>query len=235
MGSLLLLLSLILFTMASFKSSYTINRKKPNSLNYVMDADKNAAYWTTYNNGIDDYTRQYLGDSPEKGTFESNTNASKYSSKIKFYKSAEVKDLPPPEITILKDTIAANNRHIRLQIKPRRQTNRIDIMTLDTLRFKTLKINGEAFQKEDSSDYVLQLYPGQTLVNYYVTSPSDTLDIDYNTDTAGKLRLIVEDIAFDLLKNPDFNVMPRSEIMMPMPFVINDATIIKKEVSIPEN
>ena len=234
MGRLLLLLSLILFTTASFKSSYNKDRKKPNSLNYVLDADKNAAYWITYNYGIDDYTRLYLGDSPEKGTFERNTNASKYGSKIKFYTTADIKDLPPPEIRILDDSVDTNYRYIQLQIKPRRQTNRIDIMTLDTLRFKTLKINGEPFQKEDSSDYVLQLNPGQTLVNYYVTGPADSLAINFRTDTSGTLRLIVEDIAFDLLKNPDFNVKPRSEIMMPMPFVINDATIIKKEVSIPE-
>ena len=38
-------------------------------------------------------------------------------------------------------------------------------------------------------------------------------------------RIIINEISYDLLSNPLFNITPRSKEMMPMPFVTNDAVI----------
>jgi hypothetical protein len=47
-----------------------------------------------------------------------------------------------------------------------------------------------------------------------------------------KLDLILNEISYDLLKNPNFSIHPRSAEMMPMPFVTNDAIIISKKLKI---
>jgi hypothetical protein len=38
--------------------------------------------------------------------------------------------------------------------------------------------------------------------------------------------------SFDLMTNSNFNFKPRSNIMMPMPFVTNDAIILSKNISL---
>ena len=46
------------------------------------------------------------------------------------------------------------------------------------------------------------------------------------------LDIILNEISYDLLENQDFSIQPRSEKMMPMPFVTNDAIIISKKLKI---
>ena len=86
-----LALSVLIFIAASFKSGYNLERKQPNSIIYVLDADKNEAYWASYNKKVDEFTEQFLGDNPVKGGFDNSTTASKYGSRIQMHKKAQVK------------------------------------------------------------------------------------------------------------------------------------------------
>ena len=231
LGRLFLLLSVIIFISASFKSSYTVDRKKPNSTNYVLDVDENEAYWASYNNSVDAYTKQFLGDNPVKGSYDSNTNASKYRNGIKLHKKADIKPITPPEITIQKDTIINNLRTINFSIKPQRNVNRIELLAENAITFKTFMINGVDLDKRKNKDYVFNTENYKQLLTYYLTEKDSILTIDFSIPENEMPELIIYEVAYDLLENANFSITPRSEIMMPMPFVINDATIIKKQIS----
>ena len=41
---------------------------------------------------------------------------------------------------------------------------------------------------------------------------------------------MINEISYDLLTNKAFSLTPRSEEMMPMPFVTNDAIIVTKKL-----
>ena len=234
LGKLMAVLAVVIFVTASFKSGYSVHRKQPNSLNYVLDADANKAYWTSYNNKPDVYTRQFLGDEPLSGSFEKNTNSSKYRSQVKLHQSAVVEPLPLPEITILQDTMLEVGRKVHLQIRSQRDANRLDMIADAPVLFKEMTINGVALKKKDNTEYVLALRePGQTVVNFYFTTPDEALDIEFITDIVPLPNFTLYEIAFNLLEDPHFKVNPRLEDMMPMPFVINDATIIKKGLTLP--
>tara|TARA_B110000285_G_scaffold188449_1_gene214636 strand:+ start:520 stop:717 length:198 start_codon:yes stop_codon:yes gene_type:complete len=47
-----------------------------------------------------------------------------------------------------------------------------------------------------------------------------------------KLDIILNKISYNLLENPHFSIQARSEEMMPIPFVTNDAVIISKKLNI---
>mgnify|MGYP006155305183 CR=1 FL=1 len=47
-----------------------------------------------------------------------------------------------------------------------------------------------------------------------------------------KLDFILKEVSYDLLTNPNFSINARSEEMMPMPFVTNDAIIISKKLEL---
>jgi hypothetical protein len=46
------------------------------------------------------------------------------------------------------------------------------------------------------------------------------------------LDLTFNEISYDLLSNKTFSLQQRSEKMMPMPFVTNDAIIITKKINL---
>ena len=51
-------------------------------------------------------------------------------------------------------------------------------------------------------------------------------------DNKLNLEFNLIETSFDLMTNTNFKFKPRSNIMMPMPFVTNDAIILSKNISL---
>lgn len=60
LNRLFILISILSFVSAGFTSGYTEDRKQPNSILYVLDADTQQANWVSYNNSIDEFTQQFF-------------------------------------------------------------------------------------------------------------------------------------------------------------------------------
>ena len=69
-------------------------------------------------------------------------------------------------------------------------------------------------------------------MSYFRTYESEPIDIEFVVDNQQILNFDVLEIKFNLFSNPQFKIEPRSEIMMPMPFVLNDATILKTNLKL---
>ena len=65
LAMLFVIVASLFFIKAHLSSNFSPNRQKPNSLVYYHDADNNKNYWATYDQELDDWTKEYLGDSPE--------------------------------------------------------------------------------------------------------------------------------------------------------------------------
>ncbi len=230
LGKLFLALSLLIFIAASFKSGYNVDRKQPNSIIYILDADKNEAYWASNNKNVDDFTGQFLGENPVKGGFDKTTTASKYGTKISFHKKTEVKTIIQPKIEIHKDTIINDFRYINLKIIPQRTINRIELLSLDTTSFKTFAVNGESLQKSENSEFVFKT--NKQVLSYYFSNVDKDLSIEFSVPKEQNLSFIIYETSYDLLESMAFDITPRTKTMMPMPFVINDAIIVKKQINL---
>ena len=53
---------------AHVDSGYEYGKAKSNSLLYVYNADTGQAKWVTYDKNLDEWTKTYLGENPEKAT-----------------------------------------------------------------------------------------------------------------------------------------------------------------------
>ena len=233
LGRLFLFLAFIIFITASFRSDYNENRKKTNNIVYVLDAYKNEAFWASYDRKVDDFTKQFLGDNPVKGKFGNSTTARKY----KLHKKTDVKNIHPPLIEIVADTIIENDRKIHLTVTPQRKSNRIIIKSKNPIAFKSFIVNGNRFSKYPNSDYVFYLRkPGRAVLSHYYTKKDEVLDLQFtisNDSLAPQFTLY--EIAYDLFENQNFNFKPRTENMMPTPFIISDATTVKKRILFNKN
>ncbi|MDO9261528.1 MAG: M28 family peptidase, partial [Flavobacteriaceae bacterium] len=127
---------------AHLNSDYADDRKKPNSLIYLMNIDENKAYWLSFDQELDEFTQQYLNEEinnqEEKIIFKS-----KFDTTIKYQQNTELYDLVPPTITVLKDTVYNYQRHLKILFRSNRKAHKMEMMALKPLRVFSLEINGD--------------------------------------------------------------------------------------------
>lgn len=216
---------------ASVYSGYSIDRKKPNSVVYVFDSNKNEAYWASYNAETDDFTKQFLGKNPTKGSYDGNTTASKYKTGIQLHAKTEIINLEKPIISIVSDTIVGTDRKLTLRIESPRNANKIELLTKTPIKFKSFMVNNEPVKNDRNSEYVFSVEKG-TIMNFYRTSKEEIIDIEFVVDKNQVMDIDILEAKYDLYTNPQFKITPRNEVMMAMPFVLNDATIIKTNIKL---
>jgi len=219
------------FLAAHFKSDFSETRQKPNSLLYFEDTDTQKAYWLTYDNEIDDWTKSYLGDSPQDASrFNKYASTSKYNRGYSFAAKAPLKNLPP--ITVVpsrRDSILNSSKKISFNLKPNRNINQISLYADAKIKFESLSFNGKRVSDENR-DSIFNNRTDELLLRYYVDG-NDSLVVNYTLSEEKPITFTVMEYSFDLLENPNFSIKKRPKNTMPKPFVVTDAVVLKKTFS----
>ncbi|MEZ4792194.1 MAG: M20/M25/M40 family metallo-hydrolase [Gelidibacter sp.] len=224
--------SFVFLLLAHFKSDFNGERPKPNSLVYVYDADNDAAVWATYDHILDDWTKPYLTDHPEKAEgFLNEKFSSKYKTPFTFSKKGYIKPLSLPYIDKQRDTIIGGLRHVKLFITPQRAVNRMEFFADSTYTFLSFNLNGMKVEKPKNALSVFANRKGNQLFSYYV-SDENYLEMEFIIPADQKTQFTMYSSSNDMLNNPLFDVPKRPETMIPKPFVLNDAVIIKKTITL---
>ena len=228
MSSLILLaLAIGFFAKAQINSGYESGKAKSNSLVYILDAENNKATWATYDTNLDEWTKTYLGTNPkDAAAFNSLSLPSKYNSGFTFMADAPMKELAKPTIEFLNDHIVGANRYLKIRITPNRKVNRYDVFANEDLDIHNFKANGLSLLGQKGSKYERK---GKKLLSYYVVDQLP-LEIEFSFAASSVLDLDVMESSFDLMSNPLFQMQKRANWMMPTPFVLNDAVIIKEKI-----
>jgi hypothetical protein len=219
------LLAIGLFVKAHQSSGYVYGKAKPNSLNYVLNADTNKAYWATYDTNLDEWTKGYLGEKPKDAKIlNSNKLYSKYGSEFTFMADAPMKNVAKPTIEFVKDSTIGNRRYLKIVISPNRKVNRYDI-------FSTTKINNFKANGVKSIDLKSNIISKNTtkLLSYYVVD-TIPLTLEFSINSNQKLDMNLVESSFDLMTNPLFSMAKRRDWMIATPFVLNDAIVIKQKI-----
>ena len=226
--------SFLFFLMASFNSDYNVNNRKPNSIVFINDVDKNESYWATYDNVLDDFTQQffedYIGqDNLNDKAFFSKYNTSYFFTGREFYKhynKTANRSIKPSNIVKVRDSVGDDLRYITLIIKPQRSINKFSFYSDKPISFENIGIQNVFINNRDELKSIRNLF------TYYYTPYDDNLKIDLVINKEVKPSLQILETSFDLLSNTLFDIKPRSEYMMAMPFVTNDAVISKQKINL---
>ena len=230
LAMLFVIVASLFFIKAHLSSNFSPNRQKPNSLVYYHDADNNKNYWATYDQELDDWTNEYLGDSPEPASsYISYASGSKYAKGYKFANVAPNKNIPIFKTVLHKDTVINQYKEVSFTIFPQRAVNQISLYTADEANFKSLSFNGQIFPLNNNITNA-QKIKSKELVRYYV-SDKDSLVISYEVSKNQKVSFTVLEYSYDLLNHPQFTINKRADYMMPKPFIVTDAIIVKKELN----
>ena len=222
-----ILVSIGFFIKAHQFSNYTNEKAKPNSLVYILDADANKANWATYDSYLDEWTKIYLGENPKSATaLNSNKLYSKYGSQYTFMTEAPLKKIPKPTIEFLRNTVKGNQHFYKIRITSNRSVNRYDIFVNNDIQINNLKANG--VQSIDFKSNITTKTKGKMLTYYVVDNLP--LELEFSTLNSQNLDLNLVESSFDLLANSLLKMTQRKPGMIPMPFVLNDAIIIKQKI-----
>ena len=225
MISLTGLTTLILFFMAFLNNGFDEENKKPNSIVYYTDLDKAESFWMSYDKNLDDFTKQFLGENPSTDV-DKFVSRSKYSTSYRYINETNYRDIASSTVEVLTDSVYGNKRKVSISIIPQRKINSLQIMTKDSLVFDFLAVQNVSLEKEN-----FKINSGRILT--YIPSYNDkrvVIDMIFDNKLNSEFNLI--ETSFDLMTNTNFNFKPRSKIMMPMPFVTNDAIILSKNISL---
>lgn len=231
-ASLFLILAVISLVTAHFQSSFSEERHKPNSLVYFQNADTGESFWVTYDEEMDSWTQNYLGEEKVKASeVIENVAGSKYGTGFSYAVVAPDKSIPGPEIRLIQDSVYNDMRNVTLIIKPNRRVNRLTLFADKDAVFKDFVVNGMPFPKNDSTGNAIENRSTNSLLSYYV-SDGDSLEIKYNFHKDQKIPFLIQEMSFDLLEHDSFTIPERSTSEMPKPFITTDAVIIQKTIDI---
>ncbi len=223
-------LSVTFFIKANLHAGYSINQRKPNSILYLYDAGTHKAYWETYSQKLDKFTEQFLGKNPVKGGIDGKTAASKYGTGIAWHKKAKLIDLKTPMITNTTDSVVTDANTYKFTITPQRYVNRMEFIANANLHFKRFVVNGQAFTKQKNAKYVINTEMRKHILTYFFTKPNESITLEFTLKNGEKPDITIYEASYDLFTNPNFEIKPRSNIMMPTPFVLSDAIVVKKRL-----
>lgn len=229
-----LVASVVFFTIAHFNSEFSEEHPKPNSLVYVQNADNNQAHWKTYDTVLDDWTTAFLSKNPQK-TPANLTFESKYASNFTYSQETENKLIPKSSIFISKDASKSEHTTYHLNILPQRNLNRISLFTDKDVNFSMFKANGleaNSIVIKGKKQHIFKNRFQDRLLTYYMVN-QDTLRLDFTVrNDKIPFELVLFEASNDLLKNEQFAVPARSPAMIPKPFVLNDAIMVKQTISV---
>ncbi len=226
-ASVFFLVAIGFFVKAHQSSGYVYEKAKPNSLVYLLNGDSNKAYWATYDTNLDEWTKSYLGEHPKDGKpLNTNKLYSKYGSEFTFMAEAPLKKIAKPTIEFVRDSTVGNLRYLKIVITPNRNVNRYDIFANEKLTITNLKANG--VKAIDLKSNIIS-QKSEKLLSYYVID-NIPLSLEFTIPSNQKLDMNLVESSFDLMTNPMFRMTKRRNWMIPTPFVLTDAVVIKENM-----
>ncbi|WP_435261233.1 M28 family peptidase [Tenacibaculum sp. nBUS_03] len=217
--------AIILFIMATVNNGFSIDKKKPNSLVFIQNSTNNTSYWATYNTVFDAYVSQIFNADYTEGNIPEYEGKSKYNTSYTHYKKTANKNIPMSKIKVDIDTIINNKREISFTLFPSRKINKYEFYNSTPISIYNMCINGVLYNQGKSFDADKGI-----LLTYQMANTDKELSISLTLSKNSKPNIILNEISYDLLSHPKFNLNPRNETMMPMPFVTNDAIITSKKI-----
>lgn len=213
---------------AHVNSGFSKEHPNPNSLVYIQDTDTDEAYFGSYDHSIDNWSRAYF-ETPT--TDERIALQSKYSTALKHTAKAPFIDVNSSKYRIEVDSLENGFAQVQLSIQPEEAIERIELYAPKAFNFKSFQVNGkeaDTIHLKDSFKHVFYKRYSDHLLTYHVVNREELI-----MDFTAKLPLPefeVFEISFNLLENNELNIPPRTRTMIPKPFVVNDAIILRKKI-----
>ena len=115
-------------------------------------------------------------------------------------------------------------------IKPQRAINKLELIANAPITFNSIGVQNVFLDKKSQTD-TFKITKG-TILSYFLAAKDSVLKVDFTINKNSIPNISLIESSFDLQTNPLFKIQPRTNKMMPMPFVTNDAVITLQKLKL---
>ena len=224
---------IVLVILAHLKSDFSAERPKPNSLVYLLDSNRNSATWNTYDGQGDEWTNRYFNESSVEA--DGGSFSSKYNSGFTRSAKAPVVLLREPQVNVTEISAdSLGKQWFEVRIIPERPINRIEIYTDSIINFPDFYVNGleaDPVSSEEGLFHIFHQRWDKRLLTYFAAD-GDALELKFSVQGDKLPEFTLYEASHDLLENDQLDVPARAADMIPRPFVLNDAIVIRKSFAL---
>jgi len=217
-------------------SGFDAHRRKINSIFYVLDADAGRARWVSMDARADEWTSQFIREGASR---ESVAHLFPWSRQHGWQSEAPAAALPAPGIEVLEDRADGGVRFVRLRLSSTRRAPSMLFFTEPETDVRRAFVNGKPVLESNnrtptaSGDATPPNAPPTVppgLRVSYAAPPPEGIELLLEIRDTSPLRLVLEDISYELPEVPGQTFSPRPSHMMPAPsFRSSDTTIVRRK------
>jgi hypothetical protein len=214
------LLGLTLVFTGVATSGFDLERRKPNNLSYLLDADAGKAIWLSSDQMADEYTSQFLGTGVER------VDGVEYlpASRRKLLKSdAPVASLSAPDVTLVSSQGPGEGRTLRFRITSPRKASCIWIAVDDQGQISSATINNKPVNIPASGPE-----PRAPFRIGYYGAGQNGIELTLITRSPEPVKLTVMDSSYGPFGLPGVPIKPRPDYMMAAGYPNSDSTVVRK-------
>ena len=222
-------LFLVLMVIASVKSGFNEDRKKPVSLSFYFNTETNQSYWASNNQNVDEYLYSVMGDQVQEESFSAESGFP--GSSARYFAATDNLALQASSIAINKDSVSEGQRFLEFTISPLRKVNMYTLRTLNDLVINSLSVTGNPVEAADYEGSQHRRNQNQAILYYVMSNLDENLRISFSIADSLAPEFFLEEVSADLLTNPLFDLPERPSWMMTAPGRVGDAIIVGQTVS----
>jgi Peptidase family M28 len=208
----------VLFGVAG--SGFDERRRKVNSVFYLLDADANRARWVSMDARTDEWTSQFISEGVNR---ESVAHVFPWVRPHGWQADAPTVALAAPTVEVLGDRAAGDGvRSLRLRLNSARRAPSLLAFTGPETEVRRAFVNGRPLiENGDEARHGLRLS--------FAAPPPEGVELLLEISDTSPLRLVVEDISYELPEVPGRAYKPRPAHMMPAPSTrSSDTTVVRR-------
>lgn len=218
-GAALAALAMIL--LGGLTGGFDKNNPNKNHVFYAMNADAGKAVWGSTDPRADEWTSQFLGERPERGSL-SDFVPTNFSGFLK--KEAPLAPLTPASVQVIGDETADGRRTVRMKITSSSPVLNLTVPPDEKASVVASAVNGKRVEAAPGPPN----QPGGPWGLQYWAPPAEGFDLTLEFSAAQPFKLQVADQWYGLPDIPGTSFRPRPEHLMPAPFSNSDTTLVSK-------
>jgi hypothetical protein len=214
-----LLIGAILLSIATFNSGFSAAHPRPNTMSYLLDANRGQASWVSSDRHLDPWKTQIMGANARQQQVEFGLSPVSTG----FSAPAPVMNLPALEVQRLESSTSGSKTTLRLRLKSPRQASiaYIDLTTQGTL---------ERAQIDRQPLTPLAPKQRQALKFIFFGLPPAGIELNLELTNSQSVQMKLEDYTWGLPAISGKEIAPRPADLMPAPGH-PDYTIVRKQLT----
>lgn len=196
---------------------------RPDSVFYVLDASKNRAVFASLDEAPDEFTSQFLSESPERGTLDDYLPLI-YGIYLK--KDALVVPLEAPSVELVGETRDGDFRTVQMRVRSPRRAPELSVYLGPHTKVLEASINGKPLAGTEAQAGGEQRW----LLNYSNPDPKG-FNLTLKVQGGAVLNVVAVDQTYELSHALNTTPRPRPDYIIPARFPLTDSTLVTKSYS----